>query len=365
MNLILVQARIDNRNLDPEKFIASIKNNLTDDYEFDGTNTITHKETGKKFIVNKDYSISAMKEINTKEDLMNIEPNGNYILTSDIDLSGINWTPLPSFTGTFDGNNHCINGMTIDSPGGISVALFLELNGGVIKNLALTNVDVNSYRNAAGIVCHVTNNAIVENCFVSGNFTLTAYAGGIACNIGNNGIIRNCYTTCDFNISVRDGLWASVGGIASYCAWEDTYGIIENCYSTSDITADGPYVGGIIGYNEYNNNIRNCYALNESMYGAIISRVIGNNMGINNYAYNNMLINDNPIVSSDVNSSNGGDITSENATSQSHYENISNWKFDENGPWTFDYSNMKVESGTNLPVLKTFTNVMQSPKISM
>lgn len=81
------------------------------------------------------------------------------------------------------------------------------------------------------------------------------------------------------------------------------------------------------------------------------------------YPYKDMLINDATVESSDVNSSNGADITADEAKSQSHYETNSNWKFDQNGPWTFNYADMNVEEGTNLPILKSFKNVIQNPKI--
>ena len=361
--LIVLAARLENSNLEPDKFISSIENCLTDDFEFDGINTIIHKDTGKEFIISKTYDVSEIKEIKTAYELKNIIPNGNYRLMNDIDLSGEEWEPLPSFTGTFDGNNHSINGMTINQPEAYNMGLFFELNGGVVKNLALTNVNLTAYRNVGAITSSMTNCAVVENCFTSGNFDIFAYGGGITSVLLNDSIIRNCYTTCNFNVETEGGLWASTGGIASYSAWGDSEGFIENCYSTSIINGKGYYVGGIMGYNEYQDNIKNCYALNTSISGKGTGRIVSNTAGKNNYANKDMTLNGETVTSTDTNSSNGADITTEEAKTQIQYETKSNWKFDENGPWTFNYTNMKVEEGTNLPILKSFVTVMQNPKI--
>lgn len=363
VQLITLAARLENNELDPKKFISSIENNLTDDFEFDGINVIIHKETKKEFVISKDYGISSIIEITSVEDLKNVVSNGNYKLMNDINLSGIEWSPLASFSGTFNGNNYSINGMTINMPESYNLGLFKELNGGIVKNLALTNVDIKGYREVGALAGAMTNGALVENCFVTGNLDIYAYSGGITAVIINDSIIRNCYTICNFSVSTEGGIWASTGGIASYSAWGTSYGIIENCYSTSTINAKGYYVGGIMGYNEYNNNIRNCYALNSSISGNGVGRIVSNTNGENNYAYKDMKVNEEILESTDINSKNGLDITVENAKTQSHYETNTNWKFNDDGPWTFNYENMNVEEDTNLPILKSFKTVMQNPKI--
>lgn len=74
---------------------------------------------------------------------------GQYLkLTSDIALTG-EWTPIGSsgtlaFGGTFDGDGHCISGMTItDSTLGYVGLFGYTLNGVVIQNVHLTDVSIN------------------------------------------------------------------------------------------------------------------------------------------------------------------------------------------------------------------------------
>ena len=60
------------------------------------------------------YAEEAYEEIWTRADLEAIDDSAevwakNYKLMADIDLSGAEWTPLGSFTGTLDGNGHVIS----------------------------------------------------------------------------------------------------------------------------------------------------------------------------------------------------------------------------------------------------------------
>ena len=52
-------------------------------------------------------------EISTAEDLMQMtaDPAGSYILTKDIDMSGIDWNPI-EFSGTLNGNGGETDGAT-------------------------------------------------------------------------------------------------------------------------------------------------------------------------------------------------------------------------------------------------------------
>jgi len=58
-------------------------------------------------------------EISTPEQLQAIGADetslaGEYILVNDIDLTGVEWTSIVGFVGTFDGNGHVVKGITQD-----------------------------------------------------------------------------------------------------------------------------------------------------------------------------------------------------------------------------------------------------------
>ena len=86
----------------------------------------------------------------------------NVELAADLDLTGMEWTPINGFGSTFYGDNHTIKGLT--------APLFDQTNAS-IYDLNLTDVNiVDETRGELGaMVCTLTNEgAIVKNCSVSG-----------------------------------------------------------------------------------------------------------------------------------------------------------------------------------------------------
>ena len=88
-------------------------------------------------------SVYAQNSISNCEELQNMQSNGNYYLTGDIDCSGLNsgagFVPIGTsydlslFTGTFDGQEHKITGLFINRPYRNYFGLFGSL--GMIVNL--------------------------------------------------------------------------------------------------------------------------------------------------------------------------------------------------------------------------------------
>ena len=66
--------------------------------------------------------------IKTAEDLAELSRNctldtwsqgKTVILENDLDLHGIDFTPIPTFSGTFQGNGHTISGLTLTGSGNV------------------------------------------------------------------------------------------------------------------------------------------------------------------------------------------------------------------------------------------------------
>ena len=102
-------------------------------------------------------------EISTAEELAAIADNlsADYVLTEDIDLAGIEWTPIGSFvsqevdgemseipdpeyafTGTFDGAGHTIRNLSINQPEAWVLGLFGCISEAVIGEFNLENASV-------------------------------------------------------------------------------------------------------------------------------------------------------------------------------------------------------------------------------
>lgn len=216
--------------------------------------------------------------ISSADQLNGIRNNlsGKYILTEDIDLTeytkeggifdtGNGWTPINNFTGTFDGNGHRIIGMHIY--GKINtVGLFGTVSGATIKNLSLTDVDIEmenyyygDYTGALAGTCD--NNTQISGIYVDGSISVNngnACLGGIIGKIGDKG--KNTVQNCINNCSVSNSSSNYLGGIVGYSYRYSGINSITNCYTRGSLQQAGdgyyrPIVGSYNGYTE----IQNCY----------------------------------------------------------------------------------------------------------
>lgn len=182
------------------------------------------------------------------------------ILTKDIDLENLIWTPIGTsadsnnrFKGTFDGGNHTISNLrVVQSAGYHAAGLFGALNG-TVRNLIIDGAYIDNISSGKGENNSTTNGTAV-----------------VAGSIYTSGTIYNCHVT---NAAVNGNRY--VGGIAGY-----VYGSITNCaVSESTITAtpdnltenwdNGDKVGGIAGYFpvDSNNVIQNNTVENTTIKG--------------------------------------------------------------------------------------------------
>ena len=88
-------------------------------------------------------------EIHTAQDMLQIakDPEGHYLLKSDLDMSEIDWKPIAKFSGIFDGAGKTISNLSIDETASKSgnMGLFGMVTAGAkVKNLHLENVTVDA-----------------------------------------------------------------------------------------------------------------------------------------------------------------------------------------------------------------------------
>lgn len=209
----------------------------------------------------------------------------NITLTADIDLKGIDWTPIgkddnKAYTGTFDGNGKTITGLAVT--GSYKYAgLFGDIDeNGTVKNVVLEDVQITS-DNSSGSVGGVAGDSwgTIENCSVSGSVSGTTFAGGVVGSQWGGSI-----TGCNSSATVKGE--AYVGGIAG----ETNSGAsLTGCYATGDVTVENDgtnnsHAGGVVGYNG-GGTLTACYATGSvtgSGSGTIyVGGVTGsNNLGI-------------------------------------------------------------------------------------
>lgn len=188
-------------------------------------------------------------------------------LTSDIDLTGVEWTPIGNedipFYGTFDGGGHSISGLHIDKREGICCGLF-GVCAGTIENLTVTGsitcvaADVHS---AVGGIAGLVVGGHISNCTAdltidSNRLSLGMYAGGVVGQI-TEGTIRGCRSSTRFENVLGNFLY--LGGVAG--AAEDSR--VAHCIFDGSIQVlggPGYYIdaGGVVGNVQGHSTVVRC-----------------------------------------------------------------------------------------------------------
>ena len=231
------------------------------------------------------YTVTSAEGLKNIAKLVNEEGKTdiNITLTDNIDLTGIDWTPIGtsfsnSYTGTFDGGNHTITGLTVTGSNDYA-GLFGDIDeNGTVKNVVLEGVQITS-DNSSGYAGGVAGNSwgTIENCSVSGSVSGTTFAGGVVGSQWGGSI-----TGCNSSATVKGEVY--VGGIAG----ETNYGAsLTGCYATGDVTleiapTENISGGGVVGFNG-GSSILACYAIGNvtstgSSTGSVcIGGLLGNN----------------------------------------------------------------------------------------
>ena len=103
----------------------------------------------------------------------------HFILTADLDLAGVNLTPVgnisTAFTGVFDGNGRVIHNAVISLPSTDNVGLFGYLDtGGEIRNLGVEDGDITGGRSCVGGLVGRNYGGTITDCYA----TFFAVGGG-------------------------------------------------------------------------------------------------------------------------------------------------------------------------------------------
>lgn len=212
-------------------------------------------------------------------------------LTNDIDLSGIAFSGIPSFSGSFDGGSHTISGLSVSGEGSVQGLFRYVTEGALVEDLHVqgTITPTGSAAIIGGIAGH--NAGVLSGCSFSGIVSGVETVGGIAginaltgiiqeCTTGgtvhgahfvgglagqNSGVIRNCKNAADVNttleqnqINLEDITLDAITGTETAAAVTDiggvcgaSSGVIRKCVNTGNIGYPkvGYNIGGIVGSN--------------------------------------------------------------------------------------------------------------------
>ncbi len=250
--------------------------------------------------------------------------------TADIDLDvapyneGEGWVPIGTsaepFTGTYDGDNNTISGLSVNRPSDSLVGLFGVVKGATLNNLTLADVDIQGKNETGGLAgnaapldgrpteiqdVHVTTGSVSGHSFVGGLVGVLAGSdisgssagcdvtgveqclGGLVGTVIAPATIWKCHATGNVTVSEETGLGSSVGGLAGNvpesCTITESYasgkvkgkvqvgglagyngGEVSLSFATGDVegigaAADVGAVGGLVG-NNYGGQVSRCFA---------------------------------------------------------------------------------------------------------
>ena len=215
---------------------------------FTGAGTV-----GDEYMVYDVYGLQAMNGFLTSD----------FKLDDDIDASGTsNWNsgggfdPIgndsagddsDNFTGTFDGDNNTISGLTIDRADEDYVGLFGYAGAGsTIENFDMTGgsiVGSGSVGNVVGLISCGT----LDNVSATGDVTGDSGAGGVAGYVNDSAVSNSYYASG--TVTNSGGCVFCSGYLGGLIGCTNSGTTIDDSYSTGTVDGTGAYnpIGGLVG----------------------------------------------------------------------------------------------------------------------
>ena len=170
------------------------------------------------------------------------------------------------FKGIFDGKNHEINGIYINTTDKVQ-ALFGLVSDGVIKNIGIgAKCEITGGQGTAGVVGYAYKKSKIYHCYNLSNISINSPSVGGIVGILNNSYVDNCYNLGKINGNTN------VGGIAGYVTLNSK---ISQSYNAGSIGGNEYYVGGISGYTYIKSSINSCYNIGEIKADKILGGITG------------------------------------------------------------------------------------------
>ena len=139
--------------------------------------------------------------LRTAEDLAELSKNctldswsqGKTVyLEADIDLTGTDFAPIPTFGGIFEGQGHTISGLSLTGSGNVRGLFRYIQPSGVVRDLSVEGwIDPTDRKNTLGGIAG-SNQGLLSNCSFHGTVRGADYIGGLVGTNESTGQIINC-----------------------------------------------------------------------------------------------------------------------------------------------------------------------------
>lgn len=206
------------------------------------------------FIETADDLVAFAKEVN--ENKNNFSGKTVYLM-ADIDLAGIDWEPIGqtgncTFNGVFEGYNHTISNLSVDSEDQTGAHYSSGLFGwveshskdhGHIKNVKISGATVKGHHNCGALVGYITQQtALVENCHVTAATISCTYANGDADGDKAGALIGNATVATPVKSCTAANSTVSAGRDAGQVIGAGNEANVTGC-SATDVTVEANGTG--------------------------------------------------------------------------------------------------------------------------
>ena len=177
-------------------------------------------------------------------------------LDANVDMTGIDWTMIGSFRGTFDGNGYAIKGVKIHANSDY-VGLFNKLVNATFKDVRFIDLDISSNNSASGIGVSFAGTCTFENVYVSGKIACSnTRAGGFVSygEVAGKVVFTNCVSACTVSGQRASGFVAQLNYDGSSAEFTD-------CAFIGDSTGAGKYSGAFVALAVGNIKMTRCVSI--------------------------------------------------------------------------------------------------------
>lgn len=224
-----------------------------------------------------------------------------YIQVSNIDLSAyksnVGWLPIGNesypFTGEFDGGGYTIDSLEINRGLNNDIGLFGYVNGSVLSNIKLINVDVAGNNHVGSLVGQQRGASSVVNSLSEGIVSGKSYIGGLAGYQGYSSEVIDSHSLVDvvgsglyvgglighqyiakISDSSSHGEVKGAGSVGGLIGSQQNNSSVLNSYSQSHVVSGGDNVGGLIGRN-WKSKVKNSYTTGNVVGDSRVGGLIG------------------------------------------------------------------------------------------
>ena len=198
------------------------------------------------------------------------------ILTADLDLTGVDFAPIPSFRGTFDGQGHTITGLSLTGKGSRQGLFRVIGAGGRVENLTVEGeVLPGGSKCALGLLAGESAGTLA-NCAVKGTVEGRTDVGGL---VGRNtGILEQC--RAEVSVTGQQnagGICGSSAGVILGCTAQ---GRVNTGMPSDHITDPLLNIGGVVGESTgLVDGVTNCAKVGYPHSGYNVGGVAGSHRG--------------------------------------------------------------------------------------